>query len=194
MVQIPHITMFVIIIASQLNKTVIILSYLMLKSAQNLAGRVMRNIDNTWNGLTLSDSVILVTPVYSNMCFGFWGRGFFLHSKVNTRWVKFYFDDTVDPCLKKPKHMIEWPGVTGITQSVMRLQDCPQIIFKRSSSYSVEPIERGKALVFRFLSPSLSPPVHIARWAHICRFLSVCLSVTWPNSLDNNSYLRKYYR
>ncbi len=28
-----------------------------------------------------------------------------------------------------------------------------------------------------FLSPPLSPPVQIARWAHMCRFLSVCLSV-----------------
>ncbi len=40
----------------------------------------------------------------------------------------------------------------------------------------------------------LSPPVHIARWAHMRHFLSVCLSVwTWPKiRLDNNSYLRNY--
>ncbi len=41
----------------------------------------------------------------------------------------------------------------------------------------------------------MSPPVHIARWALMHHFLSVrlsvCLSVCL--SLDNNSYLRKYY-
>ncbi len=38
----------------------------------------------------------------------------------------------------------------------------------------------------------LSPPVQLARWAHMYRFLSVCLSLDL-NSLDNNSYLRKYW-
>ncbi len=36
-------------------------------------------------------------------------------------------------------------------------------------------------------SQYLSPPVHVARWALMHRFLSVC------PSLDNNSYLGKYY-
>ncbi len=36
----------------------------------------------------------------------------------------------------------------------------------------------------------LSPPVHVARWALMHRFLSVC-HVTI--SLDNNSYLRNHY-
>ena len=39
----------------------------------------------------------------------------------------------------------------------------------------------------------LSPPVHIARWAHMHRFLSVRLSVTRPKLLDNISYLEKYW-
>ena len=40
-------------------------------------------------------------------------------------------------------------------------------------------------------SPFWSPPVHIARWALMHRFLSVCPSVNF--SLDNNSYLKKYF-
>ena len=49
----------------------------------------------------------------------------------------------------------------------------------------------------------LSPPVQFARWAHMRRFLSVCLSVclsiclsVWTRPkirLENNSFLRKYY-
>ena len=43
-------------------------------------------------------------------------------------------------------------------------------------------------------------PLHYSRWAHMHRFLSVCLSVclsvqTWSKiRLDNNSYLKNYYR
>ena len=40
----------------------------------------------------------------------------------------------------------------------------------------------------------LSPPMQFARWAHMRRFLSVCLS-GWTRPkvrLENNSYLRKY--
>ncbi len=41
----------------------------------------------------------------------------------------------------------------------------------------------------------LSPPEHIARWAHMHRFLSVCLSVRLSVCHTfKNSYLRKYYR
>ncbi len=49
----------------------------------------------------------------------------------------------------------------------------------------------GNGHVKYMASPFLSLPVHIARWAHIHRFPSVCLSVC--PSLDNNSYLGKYY-
>ncbi len=38
----------------------------------------------------------------------------------------------------------------------------------------------------------LSPPVQSARWALMRRFLSVCPSL-YQNSLDKNSYFRKYY-
>ncbi len=39
----------------------------------------------------------------------------------------------------------------------------------------------------------LSPPVQVAQWAHMHRFLSVCLSVcTGPQIGENNSYLQKY--
>ncbi len=39
------------------------------------------------------------------------------------------------------------------------------------------------------ISDLLSPHVHFARWAHMRRFLSVCLSVRPSVTLDNNSYL-----
>ncbi len=40
-----------------------------------------------------------------------------------------------------------------------------------------------------FPEPLLGPHVHIARWAHMHRFLSICPSLC--PSLDNNSYLGK---
>ncbi len=35
-----------------------------------------------------------------------------------------------------------------------------------------------------FLAPFLSPPVHFARWALMCRFLSVCLD--WTKNQTRN--------
>ncbi len=38
----------------------------------------------------------------------------------------------------------------------------------------------------------LSPPVQLARWAHMHRFLSVVCSLDLTKKGGNNSYLRKY--
>ena len=96
----------------------------------------------------------------------------------------------------------QWPFRLGYTMLYAKLiySWCRGIM---NSLYWVNPVICTSVLIlisavsvayhsnFFCISCLLSPPVHVARWAHIRRFLSVTLDKNSP--LDKNSYLWKYY-